>query len=179
MKNPGYDPIEIENLKRECEQEGLPFVLVEDEIDLEDTGEYAQFQFVGRKNGDEVIYDVAMFTLRMQHSSKLLEEAEALVKKKFKDFVPLELRNERYKANEDADQLVQEYVEELEEDESVTVSETIEEDLSFEYGIGLEVVLNVDEIDDRVITKFINEFNSGALELDTTQISFKHSDDED
>jgi hypothetical protein len=179
MKNPGYDPAEIENLKRECEQEGLPFVLVEDELDLEDTGEYAQFQFVGRKNEEEVIYDVAMYSLRMQHSSKLLEEAEKMVKKKFKDFVPLELRNERYKANEDADLLVQEYVEELEDDESITVAESLDEDLSFEYGIGLEVVLNVEEVTDQVITKFINEFNGGTLELDTTQRSFKHQDDED
>lgn len=179
MKNPGYEPVEIENLKRECEQEGLPFVLVEDELDLEDTGEYAQFQFVGRKNGEEVIYDVAMFTLKMQHASKLLEEAELMVKRKHKDFVPLELRTERYKANEEIDLLVQEYAEELEEDESVTVAESLEEDLGFEYGIGLEVVLNVDEINDQVISKFINEFNNGTFELDTTQRSFKHQEDED
>lgn len=179
MKNPGYDPAEIENLKRECEQEGLPFVLVEDELDLEDTGEYAQFQFVGRKGEVEVIYDVAMYTLKMQHASKLLEEAENMVKRKYKDFVPLELRSESYQANEDIDFLVQEYAEELEEEESVTVSESLDEDLSFDYGIGLEVVLNVDEINDQTITKFINEFNSGTFQLDTTQVSFKHQEDED
>jgi hypothetical protein len=179
MKNPGYDPIEIQNLKMECEEEKLPFVLVEDELDLEDTGEYAQFQFVGKKDGQEVIYDVAMYTLRMQYASKLLEEAEKLVQKKYKDFVPLELRSENYKLNEDADLLVQDYLEELEEDESVTVSESIEEDLDFEYGIGLEVVLNVDEITDQIITKFITEFNTGTLKLDNTEVSFKHHEDED
>lgn len=178
MINPGYDPEEIEKLREECKIEGHPFVIVADEYDLEDTGEYVQFQFVGKKDGKEVIYDVAMFTLRMQHANLLLEEAEKLVQKKFRDFVPLELRTEHYKPNEQADEMIQDFMEELEEDESITVAEYLEEDLNFEFGIGLEVVLNVDEISTEIINKFIEEFNAGTFKTNNTEVSFKHQEDE-
>jgi hypothetical protein len=57
------------------------------------------------------------------------------------------------------------------------VAEYIEVDTDFEYGVGLDVGLNVPEITVEVIEKFIEEFNEGTIQLDTTLYSFKLSDD--
>lgn len=176
--NPGFTKEEIDKLKQECIDENAPYVMVADEVDLDDTGEYAQFQFVGKKDGKEVIYDVGMMTTRLVHSSLLLAKAEEMVAKKFRDFVPLEDRSEGYRANIQADELVQEYIEELEEEETVTVAEFMTLDEAYEFGIGIEVALHVEEINDASIRSFIENFNNGNLELDNTEKSFKHYDED-
>ncbi len=177
--NPGFDPKEIEQLKAECQAEGQSYVEVEDEQDLDGTGEYVQIQFVGKYEGKDVIYDAAIYTLGLHHSSLIMEEAEKKVSKIFKDFKPIEERTEKYKVNEEADEMLQEFIEELEEDESIKVSEHVEIDTDFEFGIGLEVGLNVTEITEEVIEDFIRDYNSDKLKLDTTLFSFKHDESED
>lgn len=176
--NLGFTQEEIDKLKRECSEENAPYVLVEDGIELDDTGEYSQFQFVGKKDGKEVIYDVGMMTTRLVHSSLLLTEAEAMVAKKYRDFVPLEDRTEGYKVNIQADELIQEYIEELEEEETVTVAEFMSFDENYDFGIGLEVALHAEEINDKVIRDFIDHFNNDSLKLDNTEKSFKHYDED-
>jgi hypothetical protein len=139
--NEGFDPIEIDELKKECEQEGQNYVIVEDEDGMNDSGEFAHFQFVGKYEGKEVIYDAVMGTLRLNHSSLVFEEAEKRMKKSHPNYIELEKRKPNYKEDE-------------------------------EYGIGLDVALNVEEIDNEVITKFVNDFNAGTLNLDKTLYSF-------
>jgi len=177
--NDGYKEEEIEQLKAECEEEEQIFVLVEDEEDMSDENEFAHFQFVGKHEGKEVIYDALLSTLSLHHSSLLYEEAETKVAKLYKDYVPFEERVEGSKVNEEAEQMIEELIEEMEDEETVKVAEFCEIDLDFEYGIGLDVALNVDEISVEVIEKFINDFNNGSLKLDKTAYSFKHGFDED
>ncbi|RFS14777.1 hypothetical protein [Emticicia sp. C21] len=172
MKNEGFDPQEIAELKAECQQEGQNYVIVEDEDGMNDSGEFAHFQFVGKHNGQEVIYDAVMGTLRLNHSSLVFEEAENRMKKSYPDYIEVDKRKPNYKVNKDMELMLEEIIEELEEEEVIQVAETLEIDEDFEYGIGLDIALNVEEIDSEVITKFVNEFNAGTLKLDPTLYSF-------
>ncbi len=175
--NEGFDPIEIAELKKECEQEGQNYVIVEDEDGMNDSGEFAHFQFVGKYEGNEVIYDAVMGTLRLNHSSLVFEEAEIRMKKANPSYVELERRKPNYKENEELELMLEEIIEELEEEEVIKVSEFVEVENDFEYGIGLDIALNVEEIDNEVITKFINDFNAGKLALDPTLYSFSSEEE--
>ena len=170
--NEGFDPIEIADLKKECMQEGQNYVIVEDEDGMNDSGEFAHFQFVGKHEGKEVIYDAVMGTLRLNHSSLVFEEAETRMKKAYPAYIELERRKPNHKEDEEMELMLEEIIEELEEEEVVKVSEFVEIETDFEYGIGLDVSLNVEEIDGAVITKFVNDFNAGTLALDPTLYSF-------
>lgn len=172
MKNEGFDPQEIAKLKAECEQEGQNYVIVEDEDGMNDSGEFAHFQFVGNHNGTEVIFDAVMSTLRLNHSSLVFEEAEIRMKKSYPNYVEVERRKPNYKPDEDMELMLEEIIEELEEEEAIQVAEFVEIDEDFEYGIGLDIALNVEEIDNKVITDFVNNFKSGKLKLDPTLYSF-------
>ncbi len=170
--NEGFDPNEIAELKKECEQEGQNYVIVEDEDGMNDSGEFAHFQFVGKHEGKEVIYDAVMGTLRLNHSSLVFEEAEIRMKKAYPNYIEIDKRKPNYKVDEDMELMLEEIIEELEEEEDFKVAEFIEVETDFEYGIGLDIALNVEEIDNEVITKFVNDFNSGNLTLDSTLYSF-------
>ncbi len=172
MKNEGFDPQEIAELKAECAQEGQNYVIVEDEDGMNDSGEFAHFQFVGMHNGEEVIFDAVMSTLRLNHSSLVFEEAENRMKKSYPNYVEVDKRKPNYKVNEDMELMLEEIIEELEEEEVIQVSEFVEIDEDFEYGIGLDIALNVEEIDEKVITDFVNDFKGGSLKLDPTLYSF-------
>ncbi|UBM59285.1 hypothetical protein LAG90_01260 [Marinilongibacter aquaticus] len=174
--NPGFKSSEIEKLKKECEAEGLPFVYVEDEHELDKTGEYAQIQFVGRHEDKDVIYDAAVYTLELHYQSELLEEAEKRVSKMHPQFKPIGDRDEEYTQNEEWDELIEDFMEEIEEEDSLKVQEFVAADESFDFGIGLEVALNVPEIDDKVLSKFVMDFNKDQLKLDRNLYSFKSSE---
>ncbi|GAA4450330.1 hypothetical protein GCM10023189_10790 [Nibrella saemangeumensis] len=183
-KNQGYDPEEIAEFKKELEQEGKSFAHVEDdELDVLDSGECVHIQFIGNHKGDEVIYDAVIYTLRLHHSSLVYEMAVEKVRKSFPKYVPPEDRNANYKIDpeeeEEVELLLTELIEEMEETEAVKVQEHIEVDHDFEYGIGLDVCLNVEEITDEVIEEFIHDFNSNALQLDTTLYSFSSDEQEE
>ena len=75
--------------------------------------------------------------------------------------------------------MVLEIIEEIEESEEIKVSEYIEIDEHFEYGIGLEAALYVEALEDEVIEKFINDFNTNQLTLDPSLYSFRSDDDEE
>ncbi|MES2798136.1 MAG: hypothetical protein V4683_19365 [Bacteroidota bacterium] len=183
-KNDGYDPNEIALLKQECENEGSTFVYFEDEEDFgHSADEYAHFQFVGDFKGQEVIFDAVIYTLRLHHSSLVYEAAEKKAMKNFPLYVPMENRDETYQANEALDEevelLITELIEEIEENEEIKVAENVEIDEDFEYGIGLDVCLNVDEIDDEVVEKFIEDFLGDKLNLDKTLYSFTAEEEEE
>ncbi|OIN57341.1 hypothetical protein [Arsenicibacter rosenii] len=181
--NPGFDPQEIAELKEECQAEGMSFVYVEDEeVEMLETGECEHVQFVGTYQGKEVIYDALIYTLRLHHSSLVYEMAIEELKKSYPNYVPVEERNASYKITaeeeEDAETALTEIIEELEETEAVKVQEYVEVDTDFEYGISLDVCLNVEEIDEDVIDNFIKNFNSNTLTLDQTMYSFSDNGQE-
>ncbi len=170
--NAGYTQEEVDLLKEECEELGQSFVLI-DEDEPEEEADYVQFQFVGKHEGKEVIYDAVLSTLSMHHSSRLYEEAEKKIAKIYKDFVPYELRNEDSPVNEEAELMMEELIQEMEDEETIKVSEFVETDFEFDFGIGIDAALNVEEITVEVIEKFIADFNNGTLNLDKTLYSFK------
>ncbi len=186
-KNIGFDPEEIEALRDECEELELTFVLVdeEEEDDMSDTGEYVRFQFIGKHEGQEVIYDTIMYSLRLHHSSMIYEQATEELRKSYPDYIPVEEREEGQKIKgmtaaqeEEAEQMLAEIMDLLEDEEEIKVKEHLEYDYEFEYGIGLDVALNVEEVSVEVIEKFITDFNANAVKLDPTLYSFQ-SEEED
>ena len=183
--NPGFDPEEIAQLKRECKAERLNFVYVSDEFedDEEENNEHAHVQFVGYYKDKEVVYDALIYTLRLHHSTLVYDAALERVKKEFPKYISPDERPDNYKddpeMDEEAEMLLTEFIEEIEENEEISVREHIETDDQFEYGIGLEVGLNKTEINEKVINDFIIRFNAGRIVLDPTMYSFTGSEDED
>lgn len=182
-KNEGYDPEEIEALKAECRETGRSFVYEEDdELEVLESGECAHIQFVGKDNGQEVIYDGLIYTLRLHHSSMVYEMAINQIKRTYPDYQPPEDRAPGYRIDpakeEEIEEVLAEYIEELEETEAVKVKEHVELDHDFEYGIGIDVCINAEDITDEVIENFIRQFNSNTLRLDPTLYSFSSEEEE-
>ncbi len=181
--NDGFDPQEINALKEECRQEGKSFVYVEDDdLDVLESGECVHIQFPGVYQTQEVIYDALVYTLRLHHSSLVYEMGVEEVQKTFPTYVPPEDRELSYRIapelEEEAETALTEIIDEIEETETVKVQEHVDVDADFDYGISLDVCLNVEEITDEVIEKFIRDFNANTLSLDTTLYSFMSEDDE-
>jgi hypothetical protein len=185
-KNEGFEPATIQLLKEECKQEGSSFVYVEDEdddLEVLNSGECVHIQFVGKYKDNEVIYDAIIYTLRLHHSSLVYEMAMEKVKKSFPQYVPVEDRKPDYRIDAELEEEIElfltELIEEIEETEAVKVQEHLEKDTDFEYGISLDVCLNVEEITEEVIEDFIAAFNKDALKLDKTMYSFSNDETED
>ncbi len=182
--NPGFDPKEVQLLKDECKEANQSFMYFEDEDLQEPNGEeFAHIHFVGLFKEQEIIYDLVIYTLRLHHGSMVYEMAEQKAIKSYPLYIPLDNRDEDYQPNEELDEevevLILELIEEIEENEEIKVSEHLEIDEDFEYGVGLDVALNVEEITDEVILKFIEEFKTNTLKLDKTLYSFKSEEDEE
>lgn len=182
-RNEGYDPEEINALKEECRQEGKSFIYVEDDdLDVLESGECVHIQFPGQYQGQDVIFDTLVYTLRLHHSSLVYEMAVEQVRKTYPEYVPPEDRPDNYKISpeqeEEAETALTEIIEEIEETETVKVQEHVEVDLESDYGIALDVCLNVEEITDEVIENFIRNFNANTLSLDNTLYSFMSEEDE-
>ena len=147
----------------------------------ERAGEIAHFYFLGIYNGEETVYDTFLYTLRLHHSSEMYEIAERKAIQQFPDFKKLSSEEEEEiddvdnmeSADEKIGLYMAEIILELEEEETVKVQEHIDMDTANETGIGLDVGLNLEEINDKVIAKFINDFNYGEVDLDTTLYSFQ------
>jgi hypothetical protein len=183
--NPGFDPEEIAQLKRECKAERLNFVYVTDEFEdeEEENNEHAHIQFVGFYKDKEVVYDALIYTLRLHHSTLVYDAALERLKLQMPDYISPDERSETdvvdFDKDEEAEILLTEFIEEIEENEEITVREHVEVDDKFDYGIGLEVGLNKTEINEKVINDFIIRYNSGRLQLDPNVYSFSTEEDDD
>uniref|UniRef100_UPI004047DEC7 hypothetical protein n=1 Tax=Algoriphagus sp. TaxID=1872435 RepID=UPI004047DEC7 len=180
--NSGFDPETISQLKAELQKSRLPFKVIHDE---ENSEEFVNFYFLGKYEGKEVVYDTALYTLRLHHASEVYEIAEHEAAKKFPNFKAInyeEDENGNMKPltpeEEEIGWFITELIMEMEEEESVKVQEFIDLDTNHDYGVGLDVSLNVEQIDEEVIIKFIQEFNDDTLVLDDTLYSFMTEDEE-
>lgn len=180
--NLGFDPETIAQLKAELQEAKLPFKIIPDE---ENSEEFVNFYFVGQYEGKEVIYDTALYTLRLHHASEVYELAEHEAAKKFPNFKSInyeEDENGNMKPltpeEEEIGWFITELIMEMEEEESVKVQEFLDLDTNHDYGIGLDVSLNVEQINEDVIIKFIQEFNEDTLVLDDTLYSFMTEDED-
>ncbi len=179
--NPGFTKEEIHKLKNLCKQANQSFIYIDDEdLPVSNENEMVHIQFIGQYKGQEVIFDAILFTLQLHYSSLIYEEAERKAIKHFPLYVPLEKRDDTYQENEEVDEevemMVLEIIEELEEEDSLKVSEYLEIDPEFDFGIGLEAALYVPKLEIAIIEKFIQDFNLNQLQLDTTLYSFKSNE---
>lgn len=181
--NPGFDPAEIARFQEELKALGKPFKYVDEE---EVSDEMAEFHFIGEYEGKPVIYDCLLGTLQLAYESNLLELAEAKTKEKFPDYRGFEFeiddQGNAIASGEESEE-IEAYkayaMYEIEEAGEANVAESVETDPSFEFGVGLEAYLNVLEITEATILKFIEDFNAGALNLDPVRYSFESEDDDE
>ena len=181
--NPGFSAEEIQQLKDQCTQAKKSFIVIEDDdLPTGNEKEMVHIQFVGYFNKQEVIYDAILCTLQLHYASAVYEAAEQEAIHHFPLYVPIENRDETYVENESLDEEVEvmilEIIDELEENDEIKVSEYIEIDENFDFGIGLEAALYVPSLEDEVIEKFIADFNGGTLSLDPSRFSFRSEDPE-
>lgn len=182
MDNLGFDSMEIEKIKNKIQALGKSYLVIESE---DNSDEYMNFLFIGMFQGREVIYDAALYTLKIHHASEIYELAEHKAAQRFPEY-----RSIAYIEDENGDiaplgdkeeeigLYITEVMEELEEEEAVKVQEHVDVDENIDYGIGLDIGLNVDAISHDVIEKFIKEFNDDTLKLDTTYYSFQTEDED-
>lgn len=183
IQNKGFEPEVIADYKRKMKALGLTFLPADDE---ENSDESLHFFFVGKdEKGNEVIYDAMMYTLRLQHESEMFEIAEHRAAQHFPDYKKItyeEDENGNLSALDDREEeiglFMAEVILELEEDESVKVSEHVDMDEHVDFGIALDIGLHVEKITQSVVEKFIADFNSDSLDLDTTLYSFQTKEEE-
>ncbi|AZQ63370.1 hypothetical protein EI427_14310 [Flammeovirga pectinis] len=157
----------LAKVKDACKAAGKSFVFTAPD---ENDESQVQFQFIGTRNGEEVVMDAFLYTLEMEYFAKIHEEATQLVieeNPKFKDadfdvidgphIEALEEISAEIAKNDDYD--VAEFVEERPEDADGS-------------GVPLDICLNVPSVTKEVIAKFIKEYNDNTLKLDDTVFSF-------
>ena len=181
-ENKGFDPEIIREYALKMKAAGLEYVLDEED---ESNDEYVHFYFIGKFEGKDVIYDTAIYTLRLHHESELYEIAEHQAAKHFPEF-----RKITYEEDENGNLVALDPLQEeiglymaevimaLEEEESVKVKEHVDLDVNTDFGISLDVGLHVEKISPKVIEKFIKDFNEDSLKLDDTLYSFQTQDQE-
>lgn len=181
--NKGYDPAEIERLKKKLEMSGKPFQYIDEE---EVSPDMAEFLFIGTHKGRPVVFDCLLGTLRLAYEARLDELAEARARARFPDYRGFDFDvddsgNAVSTAEEDEDvEAFKAYAMfEIEEAGGARVAESVEVDEQFEYGVGLEAYLNLAEITEEEITRFIAAYNSGSLTLDPVEYAFESESDEE
>ena len=182
QNNNGFNPEHIEAFKEKLKASNSLYL----EKNTEDNSdEFVNFNFLGVYEGKEVIYDAAIYTLRLHHSSEIYEIAEHKAAQRFPKFKKIKYQEDENGDLQALDSLEEEIglymaevMMELEEEEAVKVVEHIEVDPHLDYGIGLDVALNVEKITPEVIKKFIKDYNEDTLKLDKTHYSFQTEEDE-
>jgi hypothetical protein len=179
--NEGYDLKIIDQYRLQISASGRNYML--DEKD-EHNDEYVHFYFIGKYDNAEVIYDCILYTLRFQHESELFDIAEHKAAQHFPQYKKIQYEedeNGNLKVLDDLEEEIGLYMAEvmveLEEEGDVKVKEHVDLDLGHEFGIGLDVGLNVEVITPELIERFIKDFNLDTLNLDTTLYSFQMNND--
>src|SRR5690554_106471 len=182
-KNEGFSTESIEALKQELRVSGKSYKMIPSEDNSE---EFVNFYFIGMHEGREVIYDAALYTLRLHHASEVYELAEHKAAQKFPNFKGIHYEEDEngnlkpLSADEEEIGLyITEMIMELEEEEEVKVQEFIDIDTNHDYGLGLDASLNIEYIDDKVISKFVKEFNDDSIVLDDTFYAYQSEEEMD
>lgn len=182
QNNKGFNPEHIQAFKEKLKAANKLYF---ERNTQDNSDEFVNFNFLGVYEGKEVIYDAAIYTLRLHHSSEIYEIAEHKAAQRFPQFKKIKYQEDENGDLQALDSLEEEIglymaevMMELEEEEAVKVTEHIEIDPNIDYGIGLDVALNVEKITSKVIEKFIKDFNEENLKLDQTHYSFQSEEDE-
>ncbi|MEL7004051.1 MAG: hypothetical protein AAFN93_15125 [Bacteroidota bacterium] len=181
-ENRGFNPSVIAEYREKMAHAKIDYVFCDT---AENTDEYANFYFIGMYEGREVLYDAALYTLKLHHTSEIYEIAEHRAAQHFPEFRRIKYEEDENGDLEALDDLEEEIglfmaevITELEDEGEVKVQEYIELDANLDFGVGLDVALNVDEINHQTISKFIKEYNDDSLKLDDTLYTFHTQDEE-
>lgn len=172
----------IDQYRDRIKAAGTNYVLSDED---ESTDEYAHFYFIGKYKGAEVVYDVVLYTLRLQHESELFEIAEDRAAKHFPEYKKISFGepddgNPKNPDNleEEIGLFMAEVIVSLEEEGGLQITEHVDIDEDVEFGIGLDVGLHVEEVNPAVIIRFVTQFNDNTLTLDPLHYSFQSEPDE-
>lgn len=154
-------------------------------IDTDDNSdEYVNFNFIGTYEGKEVIFDAVLYTLRIHYHSELFELAEHKAAQRFPNYKSIDYEedeNGNMKAlNDEMEEIglyLAEVMMELEEEEAVKVQEHLYLDPNVDFGVGLDVGLNVEQITPEIISRFVKQYNENSLVLDETLYTFEEEED--
>ncbi len=180
--NKGFDPEEIKKVKQQMAETNKPFVVIDSE---DNSDEFMNFQFIGMYEGKETIYDAALYTLRLHHSSEVYELAEHRAAQRFPEYHKIAYQEDENgdfeplgDLEEEIGLFMAEVMEELEEEEAVKVQEHVDMDANQDFGIGLDIGLNIEKVTEEVMARFIDDFNEDNLDLDDTMYSFQTESDD-
>jgi len=145
----------------------------------EQTDEFVHFYFSWKYDGRDVIYDVALYTLRLHYQSEVYDMAEEKTARRYPEFEKHIAENDDYDPfdlpthfDEEIEAFMAETMIEIEEEGLIKVQEFVEYDTSDPDYVGVDAAVNVIEIDKSVIEKFVSDFKSDALQLDPTYYTF-------
>ncbi len=182
-QNEGFSPETVANLRKELEETGKSFKIVPSE---DNSDEFVNFYFIGKYDGKQVVYDAALYTLRLHYQSELYELAEHEAAKKFPDYHGIsyeEDENGNLKPlkndEEEVGLFITELIMEMEDEGTVKVQEFVDLDTHHDFGIGLDAALNIESIDDKILDKFVTSFNNDTLKLDDTFYTFESEEEEE
>lgn len=161
--NVGYNPENISQIKQAAAHAGFSFVL-NDQQEQDDQSAY--FFFVGKNDGKEVIFDTFIYTLRAEYELQLYELAESRLQEKFPNLKNVE------DATEDQLNYLDMIVDDIEQEDEITVVEFINIDEAVDFGVSIDVCLNVETITPEIIEKFVQDFNADKLDLSDEEYSF-------
>ncbi len=181
-ENKGFDQLVLTDYKNKIKASGHRYLL--DESD-EHNDEYVHFYFIGSYEGKEVVFDAVMYTLRLHHESELFEIAEHKAAQHFPQYRKITYEEDENGNLEPLDDLEEEIglymaevIVELQEEGEVKVKEHVELDPHLDFGIGLDIGLNLEKITPNLIDRFIQDYNQNALVLDDTFYSFETQQEE-
>lgn len=137
---------------------------------------------MGIHDGQEVLFDTILYTLRMQHESELFEIVEEQTLRQFPQYKVSsdekeEAENTQHELEEEIGLYMAEVMLGLEEEGEIKVKEHVDLDLQHEFGIGLDAGLHIDKVTTDLIESFIRDFNADKLELDPGYYSFQTQTD--
>ena len=180
--NRGFEPQLITEYHRRMTEIGQSYLL--DETD-ENTDEYVHFNFIGKHDDKDVIFDAVLYTLRLQHESEMFEIAEHRAAKHFPNYRKItyeEDENGNLSTLDDEEEeiglFMAEVIMELEEEGAVKVKEHVDLDVHVDFGVALDIGLHVERITPAIIDRFIKDFNNDTLQLDDTLYTFQTKGEE-
>ncbi|MCX8490156.1 MAG: hypothetical protein ORN54_03735 [Cyclobacteriaceae bacterium] len=178
--NKGFDPVAIAEFQTKLDSIGMKFLPV-DENDNSD--EFFHFRFLGNYQGKRIIYDAVLTTLRLEHESELYELAESITAERFpkwnRDTSSTEINTAQEAIlQEEIGLHLAEVILGLQEEGAIKVKEYLDIDEDGDFGVSLDVGLQIERITPLVIEQFIDQFTNDKLLLDDTLYSFQ-LDEED
>jgi hypothetical protein len=180
--NKGFEPRVIAEYAQKMAALGQSFIV--DETD-ENTDEYVHFNFIGKHEDKDVVFDAVLYTLRLQHESEMFEIAEHRAAKHFPNYRKItyeEDENGNLSTLDDEEEeiglFMAEVIMELEEEGTVKVKEHVDLDVHVDFGVALDIGLHVEKVTPAVIERFIQDFNNDTLKLDDTLYTFQTKGEE-